>query len=119
MSNSSPYIFLSLLDNLSNIINTIVKKEPIAISSSDAASAQASFSIIESFLPPDLNIQKDHEPLKSMVNEVALTKIAILDTDPRVLFIRNVILLNNRIPENIRATNDQLDFYFPVLAPFN
>ena len=54
-----------------------------------------------------------------MVNEVALTKIAILNTDPRVIFIKNFISLDRVIPENIRATNDQLNFYFPVLAPFN
>lgn len=54
-----------------------------------------------------------------MVNQVALTKIAILNTDPRVLFIKNFIILNNTIPENLRLTNDQLDFYFPVLGPFN
>jgi hypothetical protein len=123
MSNSIPYLYLTILSNLVNIVNTIVKKEAISISSSDASSAQASYSVFINagkniIVPPNIP-RPNFQTLESMVNQVALTKIAILNTDPRVLFIKNFIILNNIIPEDLRLTNDQLDFYFPVLGPFN
>ena len=119
---SNSYNYLKLQSNLVNIINSIVKKEKIPISSSDAASAQASYSIILSVInsspiPPSNKIT-NADIIESMVNEVALTKIAILNTDPRVLIIKDS-LSHSSLAVNIRPTNSQLDFYYPVLAPFN
>jgi len=80
------------------------------VSSADAAAAQllnSEYTALNSIANDDL---------VSIVCEVALTKKAVLNTDPRAIAIKNLILsINNKFPPSVQFTNSQLKYFFPVL----
>ena len=113
---SSTNDLISDLDSTQNIIEKIIcRVDIINVSIDNAASAQASFSDI-------ITLDKTYifyEAYESLVNEVALTKKTILNSDERVIIIKEgIILENNILPETVRFTNLQLTVFYPNLAPF-
>ena len=103
-----------LLNNLMVIAdNNIYNNVQSTISSNKAAESQLAYSnIFEIVLNYNLNIDN----IKSIVNEVALTKLTISNNDPRAVQMKNQInILNDILPENIRFTQVQLNYYYPTL----
>ena len=107
---------VSDLNSTQNIIEKIICRDDIInVSIDNAASAQASFSDIITLDKTNIF----YEAYESLVNEVALTKKTILNSDERVIIVKEGIIIgNNIIPEPVRFTNLQLTFLYPNLAPF-
>lgn len=107
---------VSDLNSTQNIIEKIISRDDIInVSIDNAASAQASFSNIITLDKTNIF----YKAYESLVNEVALTKKTILNSDERVIIIKEgIILENNILPETVRFTNLQLTVFYPTLAPF-
>jgi len=100
----------NLLSYLMDAVAIDIKREQITVSADDAAAAQLLNSEYTA-----LN-GSANDALVSIVCEVALTKKAILNTDPRSIAIKNLILsINNKFPQNVQFSNAQLAYFFPVL----
>lgn len=111
---TDPSILLYLFGNISLIVNNDINFTQTTVSSENASSAQLSLSNVYS-----KNLQLPDNDLESIINEVALTKLSILNTDKRAINLKNQLIAgNNNIPESVRFSNDQLNSFFPVLAPF-
>lgn len=115
--NDTLFVLIKVLNSIMLIAdNNISRIIPTVVSSNNAAESQFAFSNVYNYA---VAFNLDAEDAESIVNEVALTKLAIINTDPRVIRIKTqIIRVNNLLPENIRFTNTQLNAYLPVLAPF-
>jgi hypothetical protein len=115
--NDTLFVLIKILNNVmlisDNNISTII---PTIVSSDIAAESQLAFSKVYKYA---IKYNLDPKDVESIVNEVSLTKLAISNKDPRVIKLKNqIIMVNNSLPENIRFTNDQFNSFLPVLAPF-
>ena len=99
------------LTDVTSDLSSVVSDEQAALAQLNVSQ----FLSIASILKPD----DVKEALKSIVNEVALRKLTISNTDPRALIVKNYIVsINELYPDGIKFSNTQLDFNFPTLAPF-
>lgn len=104
---------VGLLLSVVDIVTVDINSTEIDISPENAAQAQLLYSVNQQIS----GVQNDD--LYSIVNEVAAKKKAILVTDPRVVRIKEEIILGNSLyPVETRFTDAQLDNFFPILAPF-
>jgi hypothetical protein len=113
---------ISLYKGVSDLIvvclTDVTSDSPSVVSDEQAALAQlnvSQFLSIAILFTPDF-VQ---EALKSIVNEVALKKLTISNTDLRAVIVKDyLVFVNDLYPESIKFSKTQLNFNFPTLAPF-
>ena len=100
----------NLLSYLMDLVSIDINYTQSSVSSTDAATAQ----LLNSEFT-QLN-GSANDAIVSIVCEVALTKKAVLNTDPRAISVKNFIIsINNTFPPSVQFTNSQLAYFFPVL----